>query len=171
MSVVLALLKAYWKEMLIAIAIAVVYFWIHGLYSDRAEAIKERDKVTAEHAKFVAEVNANGIAAQKRAERIKAADIAAKGKSDAELTKARADAVTANAGWMRLAAARAAGGYMPPTAPNSTGADGAEIIRAKYERALGYIDEQGAKLSAEGDAPRVGLDNAKEWAQNRGSGH
>lgn len=162
----LLFLRAYWKYLVVAAAIGVIYLWIHGLYADRTAAIADRDKAVKELADFVADVESKGKIAQARADAIKAADITKKEKADDELKKARTDAATANAGWLRERQKRADSGFVPGAAACPGVPTRAAFDRAELERALRDFDTGIQGLVDEGSGAIISLDNAKRWAQS-----
>jgi len=110
---------------------------------------------------FKAEVKAKGDAAAAEAARIDAENAKRKEKADAErkrLLSANADLAA------RLRDARAGRGYVPEAAPGSASPDRAAFNRAELDGALRRLDAGVSGLIAEGDAARLGLDSAREWA-------
>lgn len=115
-----------------------------------------------EYARFQADVQAKGEAAAREAARIDAENARRKEKSDAE----RKRLLTINAGLAdRLRDSRSGRGYVPEPAPGSASPDRAAFNRTELDAALRRLDAGVSGLIAEGDAARIGLDTAREWAQ------
>jgi hypothetical protein len=123
------------------------------------------EALAREFAAFRAKEAAEGEAARQRALLQTSNDLKAKEKADADLKAARAAAAVAADGWLRLAASRAGGGYLPPAAATTGGADrGVCLARAEFERIMGELDREGARLAAAGDNCAVDLAAARRWA-------
>lgn len=127
-----------------------------GIQTKRVESCK------AEAAAFVAQVEANGKAAQKAADAKIAADKANKERTDNETTKLRA----ANASLARqLRDSRAASSFLPTTGSPAGRPDAITFDRAKLERAIQQLDEGVSGVVARGDQAVIDLNLSLKWAQ------
>lgn len=124
--------------------------------SSRLEACK------LEYASFQEQVRAKGVAAQKEAKRIETENNAKKEKIDRENKRLRADNVRI-AGELRNARSRSR--FVPEAAPGARNPDRATFDRAELESAIQRLDAGVSGIVAEGDAARIDLDAAREWAR------
>ena len=115
----------------------------------------------AEFVAFQADVRAKGEAAIAEAKRIDAENKAKKEKIDRENRKLRADNVRI-AGELRQY--RASRSYVPEAAPGARNPDRASFDRAELESAIQRLDAGVSGIVAEGDAARIDLNAAREWA-------
>ena len=128
-----------------------------GIQTKRVESCK------SEAAAFVAQVEANGKAAQKAADDKAASDKANKERTDNETTKLRA----ANASLSRqLRDSRAASSYLPATGSPAGSPDAITFNRAKLERAIQSLDEGVSGLIARGDQAVIDLNLSLKWAKD-----
>lgn len=123
--------------------------------SSRLEACK------LEYASFQEQVRAKGVAAQKEAKRIETENNAKKEKIDRENKRLRADNVRI-AGELRDARSR--GRFVPEAAPGARNPERATFDRAELESAIQRLDAGVSGIVAEGDAARIDLDSARQWA-------
>ena len=118
----------------------------------------------AEYSAFVATVKSAGEAAEKRAQETIARDQRNKDTIDAQTKKLRAaDAALATS----LLVARTSRSYLSAPAPGAREPDAACFSRAELESAIGRLDAGISGLIAKGDAYRIDLDAARDWAQAR----
>jgi len=127
--------------------------------TSRLEACK------ADHAAFVAMVRMEGERAEKAAKLKEAEDKKRKETVDADLNRARRDLAGLADAYRSLRDSRARSGFLPAPASGAGSASRACFDRGELERTLGAIDAGGGRIAEEGDAARIGLDNAKRWAQ------
>lgn len=111
---------------------------------------------------FQADVRAKGEAAIAEAKRKEAEDKAKKEKIDRENKRLRADNVRI-AGELRDARSRSR--YVPEAAPGARNPDRATFDRAELESAIQRLDAGVSGIVAEGDADRIDLNAAREWAR------
>lgn len=133
------------------------YGWLKGAGHEKVAT----EAVQAQFTAFKTQVATEGAAAQQRAIAQALSDKKRKESADAQLTKARSDLATANAGWLREREERTRSGFLPAGAPTSSNPARATLDRAKFERTMEYLDEQGAGIAARGDDQRIGLDVVK----------
>jgi hypothetical protein len=118
----------------------------------------------AEYSAFVAEVQAKGQAAEKAAQETIKRDKQAKETTDAQNLKLR----SANAALAAsLRQSRATSGILSAAPTGSSRPDLACYDRAFLERSLQRFDAGTSGLVGEGDAYRIDLDGARDWAQGR----
>ncbi len=120
--------------------------------------------VQAEYATFQAEVKAKGEEQERKTKETIAANQKAKESTDAQNIKLRA-ANTALSDSLRRA--RASSRFVPAAAPGSASPDRACFSRTELERAIRQLDAGLSGLIGEGDAARIDLDSARDWAQGQ----
>lgn len=136
-------------------------WWMHAFGQARYDALAR------DFSEFKAKVETEGNAARLRAQAQADNDLKRKRIADADLKNARAAAADAFRGWMQLAQSRAVGGYLPAPAPTAASPARACVNRSEFERAMGELDQSGARIAAAGDSCRVDLDAAKRWAESQ----
>lgn len=162
MKAVLGFLLDYWAYIAAAIVVAGFYFWVNGLIEDKRDAIKALADKTTEFEVFKSTTAALGVAAQEKADKQAKADQLEKEKKDALLTTLRTELGAVLGELRRNREARSSSGFLPPAAAQARDPEKAEIIRSKFERAMGYLDEQGAGIAERGDGFRIELDSLKD---------
>jgi len=152
----------------IALAVFLAYQAIDNNWATDAgiaEGVKRQKVETAKVQKaydtFVSRTEAEGKAAKLAADKRTAEEKTDKEKRDADLKTARSNLAAANADLVRERAARARSGFLPAPSPKASDPSRATLDRAKFESAMGYLDERGAGIAARGDDYRVGLDSLK----------
>lgn len=122
------------------------------------------DACKADHAKFVAKVEAIGKQAEIEAKRIESENIKRKEKADAQINKLRRDNASLS---KRLLDNRASQSYLPAPSPGSPNPERATFDREKLERAIQQLDEQLSGLIARGDEGLKTIEELKGWAQEQ----
>lgn len=125
------------------------------------------EKLQLEYSNFKADTIAQGAVAKARAKEVEARDKSLKEKADVAHAKDKKALAVERAANKRLRDERARSGYLPPAGAGSPSPDRACVDRAEFERAMERLDERGAGIAEQGDAAIKGLNNAREWAQNR----
>ena len=124
---------------------------------------KRVESAKAELAAFVAQVEANGKAAELAKQKREADDKANKQRIDNETDKLR----SANATLARqLRDQRAASRFVPDAPASAKRPDAISYDRAKLERALQQLDAGVSDIVAAGDAARIDLNLALKWARD-----
>lgn len=121
----------------------------------------ETAQVQAKFDKFKADAAALAAKAKKEHDFRVAAERKDKETKDANLKTARAALAAANADLVQERRKRASVSYLP--APSATARDPsrATLDRAKFDAAMGLLDERGQGIAAQGDDYRIGLDSLK----------
>jgi hypothetical protein len=156
------------KGAAIAIAVFAAYQFVDNRWATDAgikEGIKrqkvETVRVQEEYDTFKTGVENTGKLAKAEHDKRVAAELKDKETKDAQLKTARAALDATITDLVRERRARASGGYLPPASASAGNFERATLVRADFERAMGYLDERGAGIAAQGDGYRIGLDSLK----------
>ena len=151
--------------LLIALAVVTGGLWYAYNKIDSRAYQRGKQEVTIEFDKFKAGVEKIAAESKLAAAKTEAAEKAEKELADAKYKMVESDLHRARADNKRLRDERASTGYLPPAKAGARNPQSATVNRAKFERAMEYIDEEGARIAEAGDRERAGLNNAKIWAQ------
>ena len=149
------------KGVAIAAAVFVGYQYIDNNWATDAGVAKGKAIVQKDYDEFVLSIKLEGVRAQTAAAFRVASEKLDKEKKDAALKTLRGALAAADANLVRERSARASGGYLPPASPKASDPSRATLDRAKFESAMGLLDERGAGIAKAGDDYRVGLDSLK----------
>lgn len=128
------------------------------------------DACKAESAAFVAKVEAEGQIAAEAAKKRELSDLQAKKRADDENARAKRDLAGIYAAYRGLRDQRNAGSGSMPAAPAVTsGASRTCFDSAKFARAMGVLETGVPGITEQGDAARLRLSGAAEWAKSVGS--
>lgn len=122
---------------------------------------KRLDACKQEYARFQADVQAKGEAAQRESARIDAENAKRKEKSDAE----RKRLLTINAGLADRLRDNASRSSLPETPGTAASPATACFDRAQLDAAIQRFTTGTARLATEGDAALTDLELAREWAR------
>lgn len=129
------------------------------------------DACQAEHAAYVAQVDALGQAAAKEAKTRETANLKAKERADNESARAKRNLAGVYDAYQRLLHAEAGRSPVPAAAPGAADPDLACFSRAALDRGLAGADatlQAGAvAILRRGDQAIVDLNTAKAWAKER----